>query len=85
MNKNIMRAAGFSTEVDAIEEGRCPFCKKLIESVPFKDDISRKEYEISGLCQECQDDIWAPLAEDMKMVASVPTVADVLKHKRKTS
>lgn len=24
----------------------------------FRDDLSRKEYRISGLCQSCQDGIW---------------------------
>jgi len=35
--------------------GRCPFCKKPVERMIFRDDLSRKEFEISGICQECQD------------------------------
>ena len=31
----------------------CVFCKKPAHL--FKDEISRKEYTISGLCQICQD------------------------------
>jgi len=30
----------------------------------FKDDISAKEYTISGLCQECQDIAFAPYDEE---------------------
>lgn len=25
---------------------------------PFKDELSEREYEISGICQECQDEIF---------------------------
>ena len=35
-------------------ESYCPFCGEL--ALKFKDDLSRKEHEISGLCQECRDD-----------------------------
>lgn len=31
-------------------------CGKPIAN--FRDEISRKEYTISGLCQKCQDEIW---------------------------
>ena len=30
-------------------------CGKQIWSNEFRDDVSRKEFEISGLCQACQD------------------------------
>ena len=30
----------------------------------FKDELSAKEYTISGLCQECQDEAFAPYDED---------------------
>ena len=30
MNKNIMRAVGLGEEVDAVEAGKCPFCKQKI-------------------------------------------------------
>jgi len=28
--------------------------------VDFRDDISAREYSISGMCQTCQDRIWSP-------------------------
>lgn len=51
---------------------RCPICKKIVNtgesfnkdyapeelSSPFKDELSRKEYSISGLCADCQDQIF---------------------------
>lgn len=37
----------------AIDENRCPVCGETIGK--FRNLISVREYEISGLCQECQD------------------------------
>ena len=37
----------------ALDEGRCPCCKGSIGR--FRDNLSRKEFSISGMCQECQD------------------------------
>jgi hypothetical protein len=55
MNKSIMRACGFSKEVEAVEQGKCPICDKVINQSEFKDELSRKEFTISGMCQVCQD------------------------------
>lgn len=35
--------------------GFCPFCGNPVSDEDFRDEISRKEFEISGLCQKCQD------------------------------
>lgn len=38
---------------------KCPFCGKGPNDdgyFDFKDVLSAREYQISGLCQECQDD-----------------------------
>ena len=40
------------------EMNRCPFCKNIINQRDFRDDISRKEFQISGLCQSCQDEFF---------------------------
>ena len=39
-------------------EGKCPFCGKKINKDDFRDELSKKEFGISGLCQECQDDFF---------------------------
>lgn len=42
-----------------IELGRCVSCNnKDLTTESFKDDVSLREYEISGLCQECQDKVF---------------------------
>ena len=56
MNKDIMKSMGFKREVEQVEQGNCPFCKKAIHpNTEFRDELSLKEYRISGLCQKCQD------------------------------
>lgn len=37
----------------AIMADVCSWCKK--PATEFKDELSKHEYTISGLCQECQD------------------------------
>jgi NurA-like 5'-3' nuclease len=37
------------------DDGSCTYCKKLIYFKKFKNNLSLKEFTISGLCQKCQD------------------------------
>jgi len=54
-----MKKMGFEEEVKKVEEKRCPFCDKLIDiETEFRNDLSIKEYVISGLCQNCQDEMF---------------------------
>ena len=41
-------------------EGVCPTCNAPLkgDSSEFRDDISRGEYTISGMCQQCQDEVF---------------------------
>lgn len=59
MNSEIMKALGFTQEVEDMENNRCPFCKLTVRSTDFVDDASRREYEISGLCSQCQDEVFS--------------------------
>ena len=61
MNKEIMRAVGLGEEVDAVEAGLCPFCKQKIFKNSFRDALSEKEFQISGLCQKCQDETFSEM------------------------
>lgn len=40
--------------VDSIQADICSWCGK--PATEFKDTLSRREYTISGFCQQCQDD-----------------------------
>ena len=44
------------TRGGAIEEGVCVLCGG--PTGVWRDEVSRKEYAISGLCQECQDGVF---------------------------
>lgn len=49
----------FPEETQRIKEGKCPFCGKNINvENEFHDDLSRREFKISGMCQSCQDDFF---------------------------
>ena len=56
--KNIMRLCGFVKEVEKVESGICPICDNIVTNDEFRDEISRKEYDISGMCQQCQDAVF---------------------------
>ena len=45
------------TAGDLIDQGRCPICSEPIlpSEVAAMDELSRREFIISGLCQKCQD------------------------------
>jgi len=62
MNQDIMRALGFGKQVDAVNAGRCPICNDMIHMQDFRDDVSRREWRISGMCQKCQDDFFCDSA-----------------------
>jgi hypothetical protein len=55
MNREIMKMMGFDKELSLIDEGRCPFCQKMVYLNDFRDELSVNEFRISGLCQQCQD------------------------------
>lgn len=48
----------FPEERERVKNHRCPFCGEQIREEEFRDEICKKEYEISGLCQKCQDEIF---------------------------
>jgi len=54
MEKEIVKQI-FPEMAKRVENGQCPVCGEEIDSKEFKDELSRKEFRISGMCQECQD------------------------------
>lgn len=58
MNPEIMKQTGFTQAVKDVNMGNCPFCKKEVNPEDFKDALSKKEFFISGLCQDCQDEMF---------------------------
>lgn len=58
MNEEILKKLGFSKEVDAVRNGKCPLCLKPVKDEDFEDEESRKEFRISGLCAQCQEEVF---------------------------
>ena len=51
----------------SIDGGQCVKCGEF--NLEFRDELSRKEHGISGLCQVCQDDIFGgPEENDEKEI-----------------
>ena len=61
-----VRLFGRSREI-AREGGQCVKCGEF--NLEFRDELSRKEHGISGLCQGCQDEIFGgPEENDEKEI-----------------
>ena len=54
MNKSIMDVL-FPGAFEKAAKGICPSCNKEVSEKDFRNKISKREFKISGLCQECQD------------------------------
>lgn len=48
----------FPEETKLREMNRCPICKEKVNKDTLKNELSKKEFDISGLCQKCQDSIF---------------------------
>ena len=49
---NVLRKL-FPEQMQRRDEGRCPFCDRPITS--FRSSLAAQEFEISGLCETCQN------------------------------
>ena len=58
IRRRLLTMTGFDKELALKDHGQCPFCQKIVNPESFRDDLSRKEFEISGLCQGCQDEMF---------------------------
>ena len=53
---NFAKKAFGRSQTESKEKMICVFCGEEIKIEDFKDQLSIKEYGISGLCQKCQDE-----------------------------
>ena len=56
--KEMMKDLGFVKEIENVNLGKCPFCGKTVKEKEFKDKLSLKEFKISGICQNCQNEFF---------------------------
>ena len=52
--------------VDSIKQDICNWCGK--PATEFRDELSRKEYTISGFCQECQDKTFGESSPEVNVI-----------------
>ncbi len=55
MNKDIINNV-FPEAMENIKDGKCAVCGGPVGK--FRDGRSRMEYDISGMCQACQDEVF---------------------------
>jgi len=63
MNRKLV-GAFFKRELDRVDNQQCPICSSSTADIAFKDQKSADEFIISGMCQPCQDNIFAATEED---------------------
>jgi len=51
---NLLTSITKISRKDAMQKSICTWCKKPVQG--FRDQLSKQEYRISGMCQSCQDD-----------------------------
>tara|TARA_R110000737_G_scaffold319672_1_gene330978 strand:- start:195 stop:422 length:228 start_codon:yes stop_codon:yes gene_type:complete len=55
---------------DRIMQGVCTYCAVTLDD--FRDEISAKEYSISGMCQTCQDKTFGMSEEELEAEEDAP-------------
>lgn len=53
---NAINSFSGKNRVKVINSNDCATCDT--PNIDFKDDLSKKEYKISGMCQNCQDRVF---------------------------
>jgi len=64
ISRPLFQHPDFRVEAMYTQLGLCPMCQNPVYEKDFVDEISRREYSITGLCQTCQDVMFAEPDED---------------------
>lgn len=62
MNRDIINKL-FPDAIKRMDEGKCPMCGDPIKPEEFRDELSVKEFRISGMDQKCQDKVFGANVE----------------------
>lgn len=53
----------FPGTTSKIENKICPMCNLKVNEEDFKEEINKREFTISGLCQDCQNQIFGRIPD----------------------
>jgi hypothetical protein len=54
--ENVLTKLTGRSRVESIKNDKCSFCGG--DASTFRNELSRREYVISGFCQKCQDSVF---------------------------
>ena len=58
VKRQLLISAGMGDMVKKAMLGICPLCGKPASIEDCRDDLSRREFAIAGICQKCQDEVF---------------------------
>jgi len=53
VNKEQLKEMGYADQINDIENGICPHCKKKVDVNSFTSAFYRVEFELCGYCEDC--------------------------------
>ncbi len=58
VKRKLLISAGMGDMVKKAMFGICPLCNTPASIEDCRDELSRKEFAIAGICQKCQDEVF---------------------------
>ena len=56
--KRFLRKLRFWHKFKMVKDCRCPFCAEKVDKSEFRNKVFLREFESSGMCQECQETVF---------------------------
>ena len=56
--KSFLKSLRIRRRVLTVKGCTCPLCAEKVDKEEFRNEVFRKEFESSGLCQGCQDTVF---------------------------
>lgn len=53
--KKLLKELRFGQKLAFVKEIRCPLCSEIVDKEAFRNDMFKREFETTGLCQACLD------------------------------
>lgn len=53
--KRSLKKFKFEQKIAMIKDNKCPLCSERVDKKEFRNEVFKREFEITGLCQSCLD------------------------------